>query len=458
MATKIKTLSVVSVLSLMVGLSPMSASAEKVSDAVAQALQNHPSIEAARARIDASVEDENEQYSSYFPELNVGAKGGRIFGDNSTTRGLVVTRGQAYSYYGEGSVSLRQPLLGLWQTSYKVGAAEARAKSADQAAMDVREKLALMTAKAYIELLRNGEAKELIEKRLKEMKSLEGRISEAVKDGGLEETDQQRAQDLLLALKRTETSVNLGLQNAAAQYIEYVGMAPPTELFRPAVAINMAPESAEEAITYALENNAAYRASKLDVDAARDDLSAEQWELAPDLDGELSYLRSDQEDAIGGETTDARAIVRLNWDFSTGGAQFARINKKRHEHKEALANAEEYKKQLERMVRIAYANYGAQLDMQGFTRQREVLSQKVFKNSQVQFDGARISLLDLLRAHNERTAVQLEGITSKYEVISAQFDLLASLGLLRESLGLADGQVVETVQHAVTKADHDQGQ
>ena len=441
----------------MVGLYSISASAENVSDAVAQALQNHPSIEAARARIEASIEDKNEQYSSYFPELNVGVKGGRIFGDNSTTRGLVVTRGQAYSYYGEGSVSLRQPLLGLWQTSYKVGAAEARVKSANQSAMDVREKLALMTAKAYTELLRNKEARELIEKRLKEMKSLEGRIAEAVKDGGLQETDQQRAQDLLLALKRTETSVDLGLQNAEAQYIEYVGIVPPTELFRPIIAINMAPESVEEAIVYALKNNAAYRASKLGVDAARNDLSAERWELAPDVDGEFSYLRSDQEDEIGGETTDARAIVRLNWDFSTGGAQFARINKKRHEHKEALANAEEYKKQLERMVRIAYANYSAQLDMQDFTRQREALSQKVFKNSQVQFDGARISLLDLLRAHNERTAVQLEEITSKYEVISAQLDLLASLGLLRESLGIDEEQFVETVQQAVIKTGHDQG-
>lgn len=439
---------------LMIGVSPLAVQAETIQDAVAAALQSHPSVEAAQARVDASTQDESEQFSGYFPELNVGAKGGRIFGDNSTTRGLVVTRGEAYSGYGEGSVTLKQPLLGIWQTSKKVGAAQARVLSADQSAMDTREKLALFTAKAYIELARNIEVRAHLKKSLKETQSLVNRIASAVKDGGLEETDLQRANDLVFTMQRVIANTEAGMANAHSQYVEYTGKQPDETMTKPQPAMNLAPIKVEDAIRYAQKNSAAYKASLLSADAARDDYEAERLELVPDIDTEFSYLKSDQKDDIGGETIDARAIVRLNWDFSLGGAHLARIKKKRFEHAEAQANAADYHKQLERMVRVSYTNYATQLELQKVARQREALSKKIYKNSKVQFDGARISLLDLLRAHNERTNVQMETMNAKYDLLATQYDLLASVGLLRESMGLASASETQ----ALLKVSHEQKQ
>ncbi len=449
MKNYIKNTYVITLAILALGVLSSNVQAESVNGAVAAALSNHPGLEAAQARIDASEQAESEQFSGYFPDVNIGAKAGRIFGDNSTTRGLVVTRGEAYSGYGEASISLKQPLLGTWQTAQQVEAARARKLSAGQSFMDVQEKLALITAKTYVELIRHSEIINYFQKRLRGMSDLVSRIESAVKEGGVEETDLQRARDLLFVTKKIMAMSEASFQAAREQYRESVGAEPKGELVKPSVAIDSAPIEVVDAVAYALNNNPAYIAAQFNADASQSELRAEKWALAPDLDGELSYLRSDQDDAIGGETIDARAILRLNWDFSTGGAQLARIKKKRFEHKEARATAADYKKQLEKFVRISYANYGVQLDLLEYEKQRDALSKKIYKSSKIQFDGARISLLDLLRAYDERSKVNYDKINAKYAVIGAQYDLLASIGLLRASMGLASA--------SAAKAADDQG-
>ena len=87
------------------------ACAETLQRSVVAALNHHPSVTAAMANRDAYIEEKKEQFSGYFPAISVGAAGGRIYGDNSTTRGLSVTRGAGYSGYGEGSISLTQMLF-----------------------------------------------------------------------------------------------------------------------------------------------------------------------------------------------------------------------------------------------------------------------------------------------------------------------------------------------------------
>jgi len=424
--------------------------------AVDTALQNHPTIEAAQARLKASEAGRSEERAGYFPQLNIGAEAGRIYGDNSTTRGLVVTRGAAYSGYGEGRVSLTQPLLGLWQTSHQVDAAQARMKSADQSLVDVRQKLALLTSGAYIEIARNREIIRHFQDRLKGMEDMVARIDSAVAEGGLEETDLQRAQNMVFLTRKVIATAEASLRSAEAEYRETVGMDPPLNIKVTRPALDIAPADVDQALAYAYQNNGAYLAAKLNANAMESDLEAEKLSLVPDLDSELSYLKSDQRDEIGGETIDARAVVRLNWDFSTGGAQFARIKKKRYEREEAMATAHDTKKQLERMIRSAYANYEGQLDILGYETKRKDLADKIYQNSEVQFDGARITLFQLLGAFDERSRAEYDLINARYNVMRAQYDILANLGLLTEALGLGEEQQqaqITASQQAVIQTD-----
>ena len=85
----------------------MQAHAEPLAVAITEALNNHPTVGAAIANRDALKQERREYVSDYYPELNISAGSGRLYADNSTSRGLTVTRGAGYSWVNEVSVSMR---------------------------------------------------------------------------------------------------------------------------------------------------------------------------------------------------------------------------------------------------------------------------------------------------------------------------------------------------------------
>ncbi|MCK5375149.1 MAG: TolC family protein, partial [Alphaproteobacteria bacterium] len=97
------------VLFLVIGVMPVHA--QSVREAVVYALESNPAIEGARAACEVTRYEKKAEFSHYLPELNASFTAGRIYQDNATSRGLNVTRGAAYSGYGEGSIALRQMLF-----------------------------------------------------------------------------------------------------------------------------------------------------------------------------------------------------------------------------------------------------------------------------------------------------------------------------------------------------------
>src|SRR5690606_2072022 len=101
--------------------------------------------------------------------------------------------------------------------------------------------------------------------------------------------------------------------------------------------VDMIPNGVADGLRYLLETHPSLKAAMEEAGALSFEAEAEESVLMPDVDGELSYLKRDQAEELGGELIDARAVLRLNWSYETGGAQLARIRKKRHAHNEAIA-------------------------------------------------------------------------------------------------------------------------
>jgi len=133
------------------------AGAETIKDSVDLALKAHPSLEAALAVKVIAKEEYKETKSGLYPEFSANLSAGRIFGDNSTSRGLVVDRGTAYSGLGEGSASLRQPLFDGMETFNRIDAADARKDSANYNISDVRQNLALRATQAHLTVMQSQE-------------------------------------------------------------------------------------------------------------------------------------------------------------------------------------------------------------------------------------------------------------------------------------------------------------
>lgn len=418
---------------------PVGAHATSVQDAVMAALSYHPSIEAANQAADAAEQDRREQRSGFFPELAVTAQTGRVFGDNATSRGLVTTRGEAYSYLHEGTVSLTQPVFDGFATMNLYDASKERKKSAVLTVSDVKENIALRASQAYLEVMRSRSGLKLLYVQQNKIEGFKSKIAAMVNEGAADESELQQAEDMGLMLASMIADFEGQLVGAEAQYFEAIGNAPDADMAKPLVKKSDMPETPLDAVDFARNNHALIQKAMLNSKAAKYDVSAERAQFFPTLDAELSYLKSDKREEIGGESEDARAVLKLGWNMNAGGAEFARVQRSKHKRNEAAASARDMKQQVERDVRIAFSQYKTAEKRLDVVRERVRLSQGLFKTYQSQFEAAKINQLQLMQGNFALFNVKLEALNTEYSVLAAQYAVLASMGRLKEALSSQGG-------------------
>jgi len=428
-------------------VTPLKVNAETLEEAVAVTLSQHPQVDGARQAMLAAGERQREQRSAYFPELQVNATGGRIYGDNSTSRGLSVTRGAGYSYLWEGSVSATQQIYDGWETANRIKSAEAEEKAADMSVEDIRETLALRVAETYVNLYRVRNGLDMLVKQKNSVSDYMDRISSLVDDGAADEAELQQARDVSVILDNFTADYTGQLRVLESDYNELTGHFPTESKILPTLAEDAIPATADEAIAIAKDMHPSLKSARFASQSAKYDMRAEESTYIPKFDGELSYLKSDKRDIIGGEVEDGRAVVRMNWAFETGGGQSARIKQRLYEHKQALAGVAETERRIERDIRRAYAELETATRQLNNQKKRYDLNKKLYDTYEVQFEGARISLLQLMQSDNQLLLTQLETMNARSRVNLAKYSILASMGLLQKTLNVKFEEMAEAQSH-----------
>ena len=412
--------------------------AEDVGRAVSYALEHHPAVEGAHLGYKAAQRDQKVEQSNFYPELSAGITAGRVYQDNATSRGLSVTRGAAYSGLGEGNIALTQTVFDGMETQNRVKAAEARAKSSHYGLLGVQGTIALRVAQSYTDILRLYTALNILKQQAESIKDYEARIEDMVVQGVADEAELQQAKDVAMIVDGLRVEYRAQLLSGKAAYVEAVGIdfreMFPKRAQVPDSLSSFIPEDIFEGIKDAKERHPLLQAADMDSAASGHDVKVERAALYPDVRGELSYLKTDKRDIIGGETKDARATLRMNWNFSTGLGAMHAVQKKRYEHYEASANREAMEAEIERDIHQAYAHYNMMKEKNVLSRNRVELNEKLLEAYKTQFEGARISFLSVMRAESQLFNARLEENDNKYNLLSAEYALLGSLGQLKDIL------------------------
>jgi outer membrane protein, adhesin transport system len=409
--------------------------AETLEDAIRAAITTHPSVEGAQAESGAAQAEKKSHTSGYFPTVRVNGSTGRIYGDNATSRGLNVTRGAGYSNMWNGSVSATEKIFTGFETTNRIKSAQSKKTSADMNVMDVRENLAYRAAQAYLDVMRAREGLALLKSHGAKTDDYLSRIDKMVEDGGSDNAELQQARDISVILSGLIDDYEGQVRAAESNYFDMTGHAP-DELTKPVLDETMLPGSLEDALGAALKMHPSLQAAAYSAESAAYDMEAEKAPLYPSLEGELSYMKEEKRDLIGGEIEDGRAVVNLNWMFETGGGQIARIREKKYTHARALSAARETQKQVELGTRLAWSEYQTALEQVANQSQRQELNAKLFDTYKVQFEGAKISLLQLMQGDNQLFTTHLEKINGEYRLLAAKYALLGSMGRLQQAMDL----------------------
>jgi hypothetical protein len=112
----------------------------------------------------------------------------------------------------------------------------------------------------------------------------------------------------------------------------------------------------------------------------------------------------------------------------------ARVRKARATSVQNAALLLEKQREIERDIRLAYAELGTARKQYEVATEREQVTTQLRDAYLTQFEGARVRLLQVMQAENQVFSTQLDKINADYRVAAAEFAVLASAGKLQDSV------------------------
>lgn len=419
---------------------PSCVRAQNIQDAVKHALRYHPTIKSAYSGYRAAEENVDIEKSGLYPQLSVSASAGRTYQDNATSRGLDVTRGAAYSGIGEGNFSLSQPIFDGYETDSRIKAAEARFASMNYTLLDAEEQQTIRVVEAYIEVMRVRHAMFLISEQIGVLEDYVARIGVMVDEGVSDEAELQQSRDIFTAMQNLRVDYEGQYLNAIAGYREATGLELQEGYDVPPSLIDHIHKDIAAAMQIAKDNNAMLQSAILEAKATSLEVRAEAGQIYPDISSELSYLKSDKDDVIGGEVVDARAVLRMNWNFSVGGRYKAAVEQKKYVYSEVKSDIRTLEGEIERDVEQAYANLLTLKQKMRLAEERVNLNEKLVQSYVQQFKGARITLLNLMRGESQLFNAYIVESDTRFALLASEYRVLARLGVLKNIILSKDFQ------------------
>lgn len=423
------------------------AQADTLREALVEAYQTNPTLQAARATQRAEDENPNIQRAQGLPSLN------------ATATHIEFLRNSANSFTAPernltAGPDLVVPLYAGGAVKNSVKAAKERVKAGQAGLRGSESSLFTNVVSAYMDVLRN---EALVELNLNQVEVLTINL-EATRDrfeiGDLTRTDVAQSQSRLAQAQGELQLAQANLINARETYIRLVGSAPGR--LEPPPPLPNLPEDAQAAVEVTLEENP-------DLIAARDRAKAAGYDVEVAGAGRLPtvglFAGADYSDfygTLGGpiaanfaqsEIT-ANAGVRITIPIFQGGLPAARQRQAAARESAALEQLIAAERLAIATVRAAFSSYQATLSVIEST-------QLAVESAELSLEGVRAensignrSILDVLNAEQELLGARSQLVTARRNAYVAGFALLSAMGRAEaRDLGLEGGTLYDPMDN-----------
>lgn len=415
------------------------ARAMSLQEAVDTAVKTNPKIESAQANQRASQHVLGQATSRFFPEVQVGGTYGAAIIDRPNGLGPEVN--DQWRNPRRATVSVRQTLFAGWDRVNDVWRSRSIITSASYRVLVRSEAVALSSIEAYIDVMRHDELLGLAYAHVKRLQVTLGLIQERFKGGKAPVGDVEQTIERIEAAKALVAQIKVARETAAAKFKNAVGI-PPSDLEHVAYATGI-PTTVTEVVRLSVENNPRVRAAIAEIDVAYFDKKRFLSTLLPEIYIEGSATRGENLDGTPGKNNNFEAKVGLSWKLFDGGVRRSREAELSERQTEKMADQLVLVRQLTEEAETAWSRLvdgRAQVDA---IKVQVAQTTKVVNTYKDEYNADKRSLLDLLDAENARFGAQFElsNVTALH--VFASYQLLAHMGSLLSTLGVAAPRMAE---------------
>ena len=409
------------------------------------ALTRDTTLQAAQFQRDALIEARPQAIAQWLPQVSanasqmrerVGFDGGPAVGAEAADCAISSTAGTQHCYGNSRSLgaNLSQTLWSfqsfslLKEANFQVAAAEASLQGA-------QESLVLRVAQAYFGIL---SAADQLSTNISEREAFGTLLNQAK---GREQTgvgprsDVDQAQAFYDATEQSVIDAQSALDDANLALTEIVGqpVAGVAPLREDIPLTPPDPNSADDWVSSARQDNFDVRSAELKMEAASRDIGVQRGKALPTISLTGSASKINQDPVLGGNQTLDTVGVSFSWPLFQGGAVASAVRQSRALYREAQATYDATQRDTERQTRAAFRSIVTGIPRIGAARRAVDSGQRAVEavRRAVEFGtGTEFELLDAQdNYYNARRAYS-----------QARYDYLTSVLTLRQQAGRLTAQ------------------
>ncbi|OHV68108.1 transporter [Mesorhizobium sp. LCM 4577] len=415
-------------------LSPLAASAETITGALAKAYQYNSQLNAARAGVRVTDEGVAIAKSGWRPTVT-----GSSSIDYTSTHGQGITRNITTGSFG---VQINQTLFDGFQTKNNVAAAESQVKASVESLRNTEENILFNAASAYMDVIRDRQIAVLTEQNLQFLTEQARAARSRFEVGEGTRTDVAQADASRATAVAQLSAARATALASAATYHQIVGDEP-GKLKAASPLGKLLPGNLDSALAVASAEHPAILATQHLVDAAAFSVKSSEGALLPQVTASAgvsdNYSHSVPDlTGTNGTSTSANIGATLTIPIYSGGRTSALVRQNKESLSEARIQVDVSRDQVRQAVVSAWTQYVA-------ARQSVDANRQVIDAAQLALNGVieernvgQRTTLDVLNAQNAVITAKINQASSERDVVVASYAILSAMGRLSvDRLGLA---------------------
>lgn len=409
------------------------ASAVTLHDAVTAALQEHPSVNAAKANELVNQFGIMSARGAYFPQVAIRAARGRETSDNSFVR-VSLNQPELTLTRKEAQLTFSQMLFDGLRVFNQVKVQRFNLASSNYRLAGTEQTLMRDVAEAYLNVLRSRELVYLARNNIQVHQETWNTVDVLFR-GGAGTTGEVQLANSRLALAKLNLNEAQGvLARAEARYLSLLGTLPPDYMEKAPSLDTYIPKTLEEATDIAYLNNPGLNRLRALEKSAAAEVGVAKAVFVPRLSLDIQASHNDNLDGLPGLNRDASALLTVNYPLFSGGTNWATLNQARARRLEARENVEATRRTVAENLVRAWNDYHT--DISRTRRQREYIdfSKKVVVDFKEQFTLGKRALFNVLDSQNELYRARTGLTEAYYDSLIDTYRILESMGVLSERM------------------------
>ncbi|RWA75642.1 transporter [Mesorhizobium sp. M1C.F.Ca.ET.193.01.1.1] len=414
-------------------LSPLAASAETITGALAKAYQYNSQLNSARAGVRVTDEGVAIAKSGWRPTVT---GSGSI--DYTNTHGQGISRRITTGSFG---IQINQTLFDGFQTKNNVAAAESQVQASVESLRNTEENILFNAASAYMDVIRDRQIAVLTEQNLQFLTEQARAARSRFEVGEGTRTDVAQADASRATAVAQLSAARATALASAATYHQIVGDEP-GKLKAAAPVGKLLPASIDSAFTIAAAEHPAILATSHLVDAAAFSVKSAEGALLPQVSASAgvsdNYSHS-VPDITGsnGSSTSANIGATLTIPIYSGGRTSAIVRQNKESLSQARIEVDVSRDQVRQAVASAWTQYTAAGQSVDANRQVIAAAQLALNGVIEERNVGQRTTLDVLNAQNAVITAKINQANSEHDVVVASYAILSAIGRLSvERLGL----------------------